>query len=141
MKYEYFDKKDADIESKLVRHYGDDIFRQISLKYYIHLQTHDYDFGFMSAEGEPSFILCKLHRDFEEMNICLVCSRPNSKDGEELLGMASQKATEMNVKYLSLLFIGDAKFVAWYTTLGFVVVSAKEYPNGELKAYSMKKRL
>ena len=133
MKYEFFEKKNTDIECELIRVYGDDLFRQICF--------NDYDFGFMSTEREPSFMLCKLHPNFEEMNICLVCSRSNSKDGEELIGMASQKAMEMKVKYLSLLFLGDAKFVDWYTALGFVVISEKPCPNGELKAYSMMKRL
>lgn len=143
MKYEYFEKKNTDIESKLIHNYGHTVCKQISHKYYIHLQTHDYDFGFIPCAplGEPCFMLCKIHPTFEEMNICMVCSRPNSKDGEELLRMASQKAKEMNVKYLSLLFVGDAKFVAWYTTRGFVVLSAKKCSNGKFNVYSMMKRL
>ena len=158
MNFEYFEKTSTNIEEKLIKEQGHDVCRQIISKHYINLQTKDYDFGFLhttnvaqigqtrsrktsSTTRLTSFILCKMHPEFEEIDISLICSRPNSKDGKKLIELVSQKAKEMKVKYLSLLSIGDAKLVAWYKSQGFEVISEKTYPNGELKAYSMKKRL
>lgn len=158
MNFEYFEKTSTNIEEKLIKEQGHDVCRQIISKHYINLQTKDYDFGFLhttnvaqigqtrsrktsSTTRLTSFILCKMHPEFEEIDISLICSRPNSKDGKKLIEFVSQKAKEMKVKYLSLLFVGDVKFVAWYIMRGFVVLSAKKCSNGEFNVYSMKKRL
>jgi hypothetical protein len=190
MSFEYFEKKHTNIEEKLIKEQGQDVCRQIISKHYINLQTKDYDFGFIhkinvaqigqtrsrkttSTTRVSSFILCKLHPNFEEIDINLVCSRPNSKDGnlfsginkfmhekdignpqccilldtksrivlKKLIELVVQKALELKFKYLSLLSIGNSKLVAWYKSQGFEVISEKMYPDGSLKAYSMKKRL
>lgn len=158
MSFEYFEKKHTNIEEKLIKEQGQDVCRQIISKHYINLQTKEYDFGFIhkinvaqigqtrsrkttSTTRVSSFILCKLHPIFEEIDINLVCSRPNSKDGKKLIELVVQKALELKFKYLSLLSIGNSKLVAWYKSQGFEVISEKMYSDGSLKAYSMKKRL
>ena len=158
MNYEYFEKKNANVEENLIKEQGEDVCRNIINKKYISSQSKDYDFGFIhktnvaqigqtqsrnkkSTIRVSSFILCKLHPDFEEIDISLICSRPNSKDGKILIELVTQKAVDMKYKYLSLLSIGELKLVNWYKSQGFEIISEKAFPNGELKAYSMKKRI
>ena len=158
MNYEYFEKKNMKIEEKLIKEQGQDLCKNIISKNYIHLQSKDYDFGFInkinvaqigqtrsksanSTIRVSSFILCKLHPNFEEIDISIICSRPNSKNGKTLIELVTKKAMEMKYKYLSLLSIGDVKLVNWYKSQGFEIISEKVYPDGDLKAYSMKKHI
>jgi hypothetical protein len=153
--FEYFEKKTS-IVDKLIKEQGEDVCRQIIDKNFINLQKKSYDFGFIhknyiaqigqkkinkTPEYLYSFILCNLYPDFEEIDITLICSRPNTKDGKQLLELVFQKGRELKYKYLSLLSIGEIKLVNWYKTQGFVVISEKPLPNGEIKAYYMRKLL
>jgi hypothetical protein len=156
--YEYFEKENAKDYEKLIKEQGEDVCRNIINKNYINSQSKDYNFGFIhkmnvaqigqtksrkqkSTIRISSFILCKMYPDFEEIDISLVCSRPNSKDGKMLIELVTQKAIDMKFKYLSLLSIGELKLVNWYKSQGFEIISEKAFPNGELKAYCMKKRI
>jgi hypothetical protein len=154
--FEYFEKGSGNNIDKLIKEYGDDVCRNVIDKNYINLQTKNYDFGFIHKlpiaiigqrkKNKPndfvySFILCKLYPQFDEIDITLVCSRPNSKDGKKLIELVCEKGRELNYKRLSLLSIGETKLVNWYKSQDFILVSEKHFPNGELKAYSMRKIL
>ena len=154
--YEYFEKETTNISEKLIKEQGPDICRKMIDSHYINIQVKDYTFGFLhkvpiaqigqKSHRSPtynisSFVLCKLHPEIEHVDISLICSRPNAKDGKKLIELATQKSIELDYKYLSLLSIGEPKLVNWYKSQGFIVVSEKMYPNGELKAYSMIKQI
>jgi len=154
--FEYFEKGSGNNIDKLIKEYGDDVCRNIIDKHYINLQTKNYDFGFIHKlpianigqrrNNKPndfvySFILCNLYPQFDEIDITLVCSRHNSKDGKKLIELVCEKGRELNYKRLSLLSIGETKLVNWYKSQDFILVSEKYFPNGELKAYSMRKIL
>lgn len=154
--FEYFEKGSGNNIDKLIKEYGHDVCRNIIDKHYINLQTKNYDFGFIHKlpianigqrrNNKPndfvySFILCNLYPQFDEIDITLVCSRHNSKDGKKLIELVCSKGRELNYKHLSLLSICETKLVNWYKSQDFVLVSEKYFPNGDLKAYSMRKKL
>jgi hypothetical protein len=155
-KFEYFEKSLGNNIDKLIKEYGDDVCRNIIDKNYINIQTKSYDFGFIHKSvianigqrkmNKPkefvySFILCKLYPQLDEIDITLVCSRPNSKDGKKLIELVCEKGRELKYKHLSLLSIGEKKLVNWYKSQDFILVSEKHFPNGDLKAYSIRKIL
>lgn len=134
--FEYFEKNNPNIAEKLIKDQGDEACQHLISKHYIHLQNNEYDFGFISKSniaqiGQTrskrvsqnvrlsSFILCKSYPDFELIDITLICSRYNSKHGKQLIDLVTNKAIEMNCKYLSLLSIGNIRIVNWYKSQGF----------------------
>jgi len=153
--FEYFERKDMSIAEKLIQEQGEDICRHIISKHYISLHSRDYDFGIMhktpmaqtgrmtrkrtSQQYVYSFILCKVHEELGDVDITLICSRPNSRDGKVLMGLVEDISRSKQYKTMSLLSIGDAKVMNWYRSQGFVLKSEKHYPDGNLKAYSMYK--
>ena len=151
MSFEYFEKSDTHIAEKLIKEQGPDVCRNIISKHYI----NKYDFGYLSKStvaqiGQTrsrrtsqntrvtSFVLCKFHPEFDEIDISLICARPRSMHGKELIELVKQKAISLKCKYLSLLSIGDTKLVNWYKSQGFDIISEKEFPTGGVKAYYMK---
>ena len=153
--FEYFERKDMAIAEKLIQEQGEDICRHIISKHYISLHSRDYDFGILyktpmaqtgrmtrkrtSQQYVYSFILCKVHEELGDVDITLICSRPNSRDGKVLMGLVEDISRSKKYKTMSLLSIGDAKVMNWYRSQGFVLKSEKHYPDGNLKAYSMYK--
>ena len=123
--FEYFERKDMSIAEKLIQEQGEDICRHIISKHYISLHSRDYDFGIMhktpmaqtgrmtrkrtSQQYVYSFILCKVHEELGDVDITLICSRPNSRDGKVLMGLVEDISRSKQYKTMSLLSIGDAK--------------------------------
>lgn len=145
--FEYFERKDAAIAEKLIQEPGEDICRHIISKHYISLHSREYDFGIMhkmtrkrtSQQYVYSFVLCKVHADLGDVDITLICSRPNSRDGKILMRLVEDISRLKECKTMSLLSIGDTKVLNWYRHQGFILKSEKHYPDGNLKAYSMYK--
>jgi hypothetical protein len=145
--FEYFERKDAAIAEKLIQEQGEDICRHIISKHYISLHSREYDFGIMhkmtrkrtSQQYAYSFVLCKVHADLGDVDITLICSRPNSRDGKILMRLVEDISRLKECKTMSLLSIGDTKVLNWYRHQGFILKSEKHYPDGNLKAYSMYK--
>jgi len=156
--YEYFEKGSFDISEQLIKEQGSEVCRNIIDKYYINVKSKDYDFGFIyktpvdqigQARSKrnlkyniSSFILCKLNPKFEDIEISLVCSKPNKKQGKMLIDLVIMKALEMKYKYISLLSIGETKLVNWYKKQGFEIVSSKYLPSGAItNDYYMRKNI
>jgi hypothetical protein len=153
--FEYFERKDATIAEKLIQEQGEDVCRHIISKHYISLHSREYDFGIMrktpiaqtgrmthkrtSQKYVYSCVLCKVHADLVDVDITLICSRPNSRDGKVLMRLVEEISRLKECKTMSLLSIGDTKILNWYRHQGFILKSEKHYPDGNLKAYSMYK--
>ena len=156
--YEYFEKGSFDISEQLIKEQGSEVCRNIIDKYYINVKSKDYDFGFIyktpvAQIGQArskrnlkynisSFILCKLNPKFEDIEISLVCSKPNKKQGKMLIDLVIMKALEMKYKYISLLTIRDIIFVNWYKKQGFQVITPKILHSGAVPThYYMRKNI
>jgi hypothetical protein len=153
--FEYFERKDAAIAEKLIQDQGEDICRHIISKHYISIHSRDYDFGIIhktpmaqigrmtrkrtSQQYAYSFVLCKVHAELRDVDITLICSRPNSRDGKVLMRLVEDISRLKECKTMSLLSIGDTKVLNWYRQQGFILKSEKHYTDGNLKAYSMYK--
>ena len=96
------------------------------------------DFGFTKKNPLPQIISCKLFPEFKQINISLLSSF--SKDNKELIRLVEQKAKSIGYTYLSVLLISNNNTIMnWYTSLGFVIISEKYFPAGNMIAYSMQK--
>lgn len=148
--YEYFEKSSfSTINEKLIKEQGIDICRSVISANYISSQTTTYDFGFIrktpiaqigqSKKQVASVVLCKVFPEFKQVDITLLCSKPNIRDGKRLMKMVEQKASATGYEYLSVLSIGDERVMNFYKTIGFKLISEHLFPTGEIKAYSMKK--
>uniref|UniRef100_A0A6C0DRK6 N-acetyltransferase domain-containing protein n=1 Tax=viral metagenome TaxID=1070528 RepID=A0A6C0DRK6_9ZZZZ len=108
-------------------------------EYFVNENGIDYDFGFICKNGS---ILCKVNPGLEEVSIKHISFHKNSTDGKTLIELVTQKAVEMNYKYLSALVIGDSKLVNLYKREGFEVISEMIYLyDKENKTRNLKKRL
>jgi len=151
----YFDKNEKDIVS-LLNEQSVEVCRNKISKKYIQLQTKEYDFGFahktpVAQIGQRktrkkqyhlySFVLCKWYPEYNEIGISLICSRPYSQEGKQLIECVEKKALELDCNQLSVLSIGETKLMKWYTEQGFVLMHEKHFPDGKLKAYYMRKRI
>lgn len=102
----------------------------------------EYDFGFKNRD---SMVLCKLLPDSlcKNIGITLVCSRPTSKDGKQLLELVASKAKDMQYQCLTLFVVGNTRLLRWYESQGFVMEMSK--PINALRgcdsAYYMRKIL
>uniref|UniRef100_A0A6C0ID83 N-acetyltransferase domain-containing protein n=1 Tax=viral metagenome TaxID=1070528 RepID=A0A6C0ID83_9ZZZZ len=88
-----------------------------------------------------SFVLCKLLPNplFTNIDITLVCSRTNSKDGKLLLELVEKHANNLKYDCLSLIAVGDTRLLNWYKSQGFVLETDKPIINSNCKAYYMRK--
>ena len=155
--YEYFEKTSySALIEKLIKEQGQEVCRNVIGRDFIVNKTKEYDFGFIhktpmaqigktrtkkNSDRVSSFVFCKMFPDFGEIDVTLLCSRPTIRDGKLLMKWVKEKAVSLGYRYLSLLSIGDDKVMKWYQSIGFVLISEKLYPDGVLKAYSMKKKL
>lgn len=156
--YEYFERSTPNILEKLIKEQGDQVCQEKIGIDYIKDRIKDYDFGFArtltkasigqrrTRQNEKhlySFVLCKKIDDdlIKELDITLVCSRKNAKDGKELMELVEKRAKELHVDRLSLIAIGDTRLLRWYESIGYICVTEKPYPNSRAKAYSMRKRI
>jgi N-acetylglutamate synthase-like GNAT family acetyltransferase len=155
--YEYFEKSSfSTINEKLIKEQGVDICRSVISANYILTQNATYDFGFIrktpiaqigqskkrkKTQYVASVVLCKVFPEFKQVDITLLCSRPNVRDGKRLMKMVEQKASSTGYEYLSVLSIGDERVMNFYKTIGFKLISEHLFPTGEIKAYSMRKTI
>ena len=119
---------------------NDDTYKDIIDNYYNKSISIKYDFGFIHKPiadniDNPTFILCKLNPEFEDIEISLVCSKSNKKQGKILIDLVITKALEMKYKYISLLTNRDIIFVNWYKKQGFQNITPKCLPNGNKPTY------
>ena len=126
---------------------NDDTYKDIIDNYYNKSISIKYDFGFIHKPiadniDNPTFILCKLNPEFEDIEISLVCSKSNKKQGKILIDLVITKALEMKYKYISLLIKRDIVFVNWYKKQGFQVITPKILPRGAVPThYYMRKNI
>ena len=133
--FEYFERNTPNTIEKLIKNQGDD---------YIKDRLKDYTFGFAKiGQHSISFVLCRFVDDpyIKEIDIRLVCSRPTSKDGIQLMELVESKAREMQFQKLSLIAVGNARLLHWYQALGFEAIDYKPIPDSSFKGYSMRKYL
>ena len=127
--------------------HNNDRYKDIIDNYYNKSISIKYDFGFIHNPiadniDNPTFILCKLNPKFEDIEISLVCSKPNTKQGKMLIDLVIMKALEMKYKYISLLIKRDIIFVNWYKKQGFQVITPKILPSGAVPIhYYMRKNI
>ena len=154
--FEYFEKGSSKIE-KLIKEQGDVVCREKIGRDYIKNITDKYLFGFVhktpiaqigqrrkktNNEYLYSFILCDILEAYNSINIHLICSRVNARDGRKLIELACKKAIELGYESLTLHSILDDKLVKWYKSQGFKISSEIFYPiSGDLKCYLMTKEL
>lgn len=154
--FEFFEKKIPNIYEKIIREQGDDTCQQKIGVDYINAKLKEYDFGFIRASPKAqmrqrktrqtahhmySFVLCKLIENplFKNVDVTLVCSRPTSKDGKELLALVEQKAQELGYQCLSLIAVGNSRLVRWYQSQGYILETDKPILDSESSAYYMRK--
>ena len=119
---------------------NDNTYKDIIDNYYNKSISITYDFGFIHKPiadniDNPTFILCKSNPEFEDIEISLVCSKSNKKQGKILIDLVITKALEMKYKYISLLTNRDIIFVNWYKKQGFQNITPKCLPNGNKPTY------
>jgi hypothetical protein len=154
--FEFFERKTPNTIEKSIKEHGDDVCRQVIGIDYIRDQLKIYDFGFIHRTPKTtygratrkteytiySFVLCKLNMDFSDVDISLVCSRPNSKEGAKMLELVHNHARQLGLSSMSLLAIGNTRLLRWYTSHGFVVQSYKQdRDDPQIKMYYMRKRV
>ena len=100
---EYFDKREPNNFEKLIKEQGNDVCQNMLHENYIKNQVIDYNFGFaytlpIAYIGQKtrtkkiekrlsSFVLCKIERELNYIDITLICSRKNTKQGKILMGI------------------------------------------------------
>jgi hypothetical protein len=156
--FEYFERATPNEMEKLIKQQGDDVCHNIIGSDYIKNNLKTYDYGFIRISPKAtigrmrtrqnthqlnSFILCRLIPDplIKIIDIILVCSRPNSKDGKQLLELAEIKAKELGYQRLSLIAVGNKQLMTWYVSQGYVVESDKHILETNTYVYSMKKNI
>lgn len=156
MTFEYFERATPNIIEKIIREQGDDVCHNVIGSDYIKNSLKQYDFGFIRVSIKAnvgrmrtrqntqhiySFVLCKLLPNplYKNIDITLVCSRPNAKDGKQLLELVEKKAGEMGYQCLSLIAIGNTRLLNWYRTQGFLLETEKPIMDSESTAYSLRK--
>jgi hypothetical protein len=159
--FEYFERSVPNTVEKFIKDQGDTVCREMIGSDYIKAKIKEYDFGFVRMSPRAnigqkrrtrqteqyvySFVLCKLIPAFKEIDVTLVCARPLTVDGKELLDNVTQRAREMGYEWLSLIALGNARLVRWYQSQGFITVGDKPILDDEKKVtsytYSMRKRL
>jgi len=118
-------------------------------------KLNEYDFGFIykpiktkthqmqtrQDKNFYSFVLCKLLPNpyLNKIDITLVCSRINSKDGKQLLELVEKYAKTINYDCLSLIAVGNTRLLNWYKSQGYVLETDKDVVDSSLKIYYMVK--
>ena len=140
--YEYFERKSKNSIETLLTEHGS---YMIGIDY-LRDQLKIYDFGFIHRAQTiiHSFVLCKLNTDFSDVDIFLVCSRPQTNDGSIMLEFVHEKASRLGLVSMSLIFIeyGNTGLLDWYKSHGFLVQSYKQYKDKpQINVYSMRKKV
>lgn len=154
--FEFFQKTNIKPIENLIREQGDDVCQNKIGTDYMKNKVKHCDFGFIrksikanvgqmqtrkNKQHVYSFVLCKLlpNQHLNKIDITLVCSRTNSKDGKQLLELVEKYAISINYNCLSLIAIGDKRLLNWYTSQGYLLETDKDIMDTNLKAYSMVK--
>lgn len=154
--FEFFEKSNINAIENLIREQGDDVCQNKITSNYMKKKLKDCDFGFIrksikaqigkmkTRKNEQyvySFVLCKLlpNSHLNKIDITLVCSRTNSKDGKQLLELVEKYALSINYTCLSLIAIGNTRLLNWYISQGYVIEGDKDIIDSNSKAYSMSK--
>lgn len=151
----YFTIKQTEMIKQL-RKQGQDVCRQKISKKWLYASLDDFQFGFIHAtpiaqigrmrRGTPtlyisSFVLCKKMTN-ENIDMKLICSRPDNREGSLLMKNVEKYAKEQGFKILSLFSLPDYKLVEWYKKQGFCIKSESRDPkNYDIKTYYMEKTL
>ena len=154
---EYFDKTMPHIFDRLIKEQGNDVCQNMLHDNYIRDQVVDYTFGFAytipvayigqktrSKKKErrlSSFVLCKIEKELQYIDITLICSRKNTKQGKILMGIVEQYARTLKIPYLHLDSLAEQKLLEWYKSQGFVIFKNKMHVSGDIKAHTMIKFL
>jgi len=88
-----------------------------------------------------SFVLCKIENELQYIDITLICSRKNTKQGKILMGVVEQYARILKIPYLHLDSLAEQKLLDWYKSQGFVIFKNKMHVSGDIKAHTMIKFL
>lgn len=154
--FEYFERMETNPIEKLIREQGDDVCQAKIGTDYIKNSLKHYDFGFARTSNKASigqmrtrqnkkqvnsFVLCRLLPSplFKNIDVVLVCSRTNSKDGKQLLELVESHAKKISYQSLSLIAIGNKSLLNWYTSQGYILETEKPILNSDSNAYSMRK--
>jgi hypothetical protein len=154
--FEFFERLIPNEIENMIRSEDHEVCQNIYGADYIKNCLKQYDFGFVkiSRQARPSrlqpqqniphvhgFILCKLIPNplFRNIDITLVCSLTNPKDGKQLLELAEQRAKLIGYQCLSLILIGNLRQLSLYKSRGYVVESEKTIINSENSAYYLRK--
>ena len=140
--YEYFERRSQNSIEALLKEHGGDM---IDIDY-LRDQLKLYDFGFIHRIETTiySFVLCKLNPAFSDVDIILVCSRPQTNDGSIMLEFVHEKASKLGLVSMSLIMNehGNAGLLDWYKLNGFIVQSYKQYKDTpQIKTYYMRKKV
>jgi hypothetical protein len=154
--FEFFDKTNIKAIENLIREQGDEVCNNKIGRDYIKNKLKNCDFGFIrksikakigqiqtrkNKQHLHSFVLCKLLPNpyLNKIDITLVCSRINSKDGKQLLELVEKYAQTINYNCLSLIAIGNTRLVNWYKSQGYLLETDKDIMDSNLKSYYMAK--
>lgn len=144
---EYFDKlcnNFNDIKKFIIKQ-GKEVCNSKISKSHIKNSIDNVDFGYIHISNIAnfckniySFILCKKNND--GIKIDLICSRPNTKEGLELMNLVELKAKEYNIKYIYLYALNDKKLINWYIKQNFIIKdNIYDEKDGKIKLYNMEK--
>lgn len=155
--FEYFDKKSNNIFDRLIKEQGIEVCQDMLHENYIRNQTTEYTFGFghtipVAYIGQKtrskkiqkrlsSFVLCKIETELQYIDITLVCSRKNTKQGKILMGLVEEYARIHKIPYLHLDSLAEPKLLEWYKSQGFIIFKNKMHVSGDIKAHTMIKIL
>jgi len=154
--FEFFEKSNIKNIEKIIREQGDDVCQQKIGVDYIKNKVKNCDFGFIRTTIKAkigqmqtrqnnkhlySFVLCNLipNSRLNKVDITLVCSRTNSKDGKQLLELVEKYAKTINYDCLSLIAVGNTRLLNWYKSQGYVLETDKDVVDSSLKIYYMVK--
>lgn len=157
--FDYFEKgaDGAAAIEKLIKENGDTVCQDRIGHEYILNSVKKYLFGFShktiiarigqrqkkkNPEHLYSFIICDYFDLCKSININLICSRENAKDGKMLIQLAETRARELGFTKLTLFSILDDKLLRWYKSQGFKIEKEVYNPGTtELKTYLMSKNI
>lgn len=154
--FDFFERNTPNIMEKIIIEQGDDVCQNQIGTDYIKNVLKQYEFGFIRISPRASigkrqtrqtpqhmygFVLCKSIANpfLKTIDVTLVCSRKNSKDGKQLLELVEKRAKENGYQCLSLIAVGNTRLMKWYVSQGYFVETEKPIMDSEFTAYSMKK--
>ena len=72
----------------------------------------------------------------------MICSRPNSKEGLELMNIVENKAKEDKNNVIYLYALNEKKLISWYESQDYKIIdSIFDENDGKIKVFRMEKVL